>query len=102
MMMTLQGPVLTIPAGSSVVLLPEKEAQQTELVSGITCSGAGNNDTRIYIRSIIPSNPCGSCFQIWPCTAGECGRCKGGKLVSEEEGRESRGWDEGRGGGRGG
>ena len=73
-MMTLQDPVLVIPR--TVVRLLEKQLQPIELVRSITCTDADGDDTRIYLRSLTPSNPCGKCFQVWPCKSGEGGCCR--------------------------
>ncbi|XP_070209826.1 uncharacterized protein [Littorina saxatilis] len=57
-------PILTIPSGKTVVTLNERTAKQEVLARGITCTSGGT--VRVFMRSVSPISPCGTCFAVWP------------------------------------
>ncbi|XP_025091433.1 protocadherin-like protein [Pomacea canaliculata] len=60
---------LSIP--EVVLTVKERESRQLELNTlPITCTDTDNDTVRVYRQSIYPTNPCGNCFPIWPCSSG--------------------------------
>ncbi|PVD31838.1 hypothetical protein C0Q70_07256 [Pomacea canaliculata] len=62
-------PTLTIQ--EVVLAVKERESRQLELTTlPITCTDPDGDTVRVYRQSIHPTNPCGNCFPIWPCSSG--------------------------------